>query len=202
MNKEKICLLDIDEVCFDYLGGLLGLHNKLHGTTISKQDLTTWDIDNLLITNSRGKVTLGSEIRATMNKYENHGLLASLEPLPFAKEAIDIMGEFGYKVILLTARKQEFQTQTIISLLKHNIKHDALIFHTDKKWAITELFKTYEIELYVDDRSKYIYEVADFPINNVCILTQAHNQNDVFPPHIKRVGDLMGAVSLLKPVVK
>jgi predicted secreted acid phosphatase len=146
-----------------------------------------------------GKVVNGADIRKTMNEYINDGFLASLEPNQFTKEAIDIAQELGYKVFFLTARPKTQEKQTIVSLLKYNIKHDGVIYQKNKAWALNELSKGYDIVTFVDDNVGYIKDAAklDF-IGRVFVLSCPHNYNEDIPANVGRVTNLMEVVSTLR----
>lgn len=200
--KSKLCVFDIDDVTLNFLGPLVDLHNKLHGTRISPHQLTNWDFENLVMIDAAGKVVLGSDIRKTMCEYIDHGFLAYLEPFEFVKESIDICQELGYTVCFLTARPHSQSKQTILSLLKHNIKHDFVVYNKNKAWALNELKDTFDIELFVDDNAKYLKELENCThIKKLFMINRPHNMQEEVGTKVARVHNLMEVVSQLRRVV-
>ena len=202
--KPKAVVFDHDDTIVGFLPTLCELHNLKYNTCLTDHDITSWDFDDLDITDARGVRVLGKELRETFAESENHGLYALLQPLDYAKYALDTIREIGYKIIILTARNEKFRETTANHALINGLVYDELHFSKDKVKTIKELSKQYNIVMFADDKGTTVQNVSENTrVKKVCLVNKAHNKNmDIDEEDIIRVNDLMDCVKELKEVNK
>ena len=202
-KKEKIIVVDYDDTVVDFMGFLCRIHNKLNGTCITPSDFKEYDFDKVEIKDVRGNIVHGTEVRDTFLEYESHGLYSALYILPEARFALKFMRELGYKIFILTARKEEYEKQTIMNMLNLNIPYDEVIFCPSdlKAKKIRQLSKTYNIQMFADDKASTVKDVAESTnVNHVVCINQAHNRDEDFDEDVIRVDTLFEAVRLLADI--
>lgn len=199
-KKPHAIVLDLDDTIVGFVDFLCRLHNSLYDTSVTDSDVTKWNFQDLDVVDARGKRVLGEDLARTFAEYESHGLYASLPAIKDARFAIQLMQKLGYKIIIVTARKEEHRKQTVLNLIHQKIHHDELILSHDKPATIKELSKKYHIDAFVDDRSKNVLDVSqNCRIDQIFIINKAHNQ-DVIDEDIIRVNNLFETVRYLKEV--
>jgi len=199
--KIPTVILDLDDTCVSFLGYLCHVHNNLHQTSVNVNDITNWDFRDMEEVDVRGNKVTGAELLKTFRKYENHGLYAQLPTLPYAKQAIALMKKLGYKIIIMTARKKEFEKQTILNLIYHNIPHDKIIFTDEKAKEIKKLQRTHRTVVFADDKLSTVEDVADScKVEHVFLVDMKHNQDVELDESIKRIGNLFECVRFLEDV--
>lgn len=202
-RKEKVVVVDYDDTCVDFIGFLCRLHNKLYKTCVTPSDFKAYDFDLIEIKDARNNVVKGDEIRKTFLEYETEGLYAALPILPEARHALKFIKSLGYKVIILTARKPEYEKQTMMNILHNNIPFDEVIFCPSELKAkkIRQLSRTYNIQMFADDKASTIKDVSvNTNIKNVVCVNQAHNMSEDFDNDVIRVDSLFEAVRYLKDI--
>lgn len=198
-KKDKAIVLDYDDTVVNFLDKLCELHNSLHGTSLSACDIKSWSFVNLDLTDARGKTVKGADLESTFRRFEHGGLYATLPLIPHSKYVIDIIQKMGYKVIVLTARKECFRLQTELNLIINNIKPDDLIFNWDKAKVINELKERYEIVAFADDRLSTVQAVEEHcSVEFNCVVTKEYNRHEEVTGEIIRINDLVDLLKLLK----
>lgn len=198
-KKEKAIVLDIDDTISYFLRTLVHIYNKFNSTSLVESDIQTWEFDDLQLRDVRGNVVTGKALRETFNEYESHGLYSILPPIPEAKHALNIIKKLGYKVILLTSRKPEFQKQTILNLQHHDMPYDEVMFEKDKVKKIKELSKLYDIEAFADDRYETVIDVYENCKVKKCYLINAsYNKNKELDADIIRISNVLECIRNLK----
>lgn len=210
--KPKAIVLDADDTIFDFCGPLCTVHNRERGTCVTPNDLTTWNWLDLELKDASGNKVTGQELRETFTKYEPHGLYASSPLLRDSYNALECMKDKGYKVFVITARKEEYKLQTELSYTFHNIGKyidDTFFKPADfpetenfKVKKIKELSKEYNIRVFADDKNTTINQVVEnCNVNKVFIINKAHNRSSEFDPEeVTRINDLMEIIRYLRKV--
>jgi uncharacterized HAD superfamily protein len=204
--KKKAIVLDIDDTIVQFCSFLCFLHNNLHGTSVSHHDLKQWSFDGLDIKDVRGNRVTGKELKKTFRLYEPDGLYSILPVIKDARFAIKIMKELGYKIILMTARKKEFQRQTILNLVAHNIQYDEVYFTPshDKAKKIQNISKKYNVVMFADDRYETVKDVNDkCKIEHLFLVNMPYNNAIELDPstdRIQRINNLFEAIRHLEDV--
>jgi len=215
-NKKPLCVvLDLDDTIADFCGELCWVHNKVNGTCVTKHDIRDWNFSTLRVRDARGNEVIGENLRKTFEYWEGHGLYASLNLIPKSAEAVSIMRKFGYKVILITARNIKYKDETKLNLWKHRVHYDEIYFREEedgedfKTKKIKQLAKTYNIQMFADDKFSTIEKAAlsGVHINNLCLIetastrdleTEEDNYTLISNEKIKKVRDLYDAARFLK----
>lgn len=199
--KDSVTIIDIDDTLFNFTGFLCYLYNKLNGTCVSSSDIKEWNFDNLELIDARGNKVIGKNLRNLMYEYETE-IYSALPLLENVKFALDTIKAIGYKIILLTARKDCFKKSTIVSLLSNELPYDEIIFDWDKAKIINDLSKKYIIKLFIDDNAQTIDAVAQLnKVEHICLLDKPHNRNFQIEDGIIRVESLFDSIRYLKEVI-
>jgi uncharacterized HAD superfamily protein len=198
-KKIETIISDIDDVLYDFGGFTCSLHNALNDTVITPNDIKDWDFNDVEMKDATGKVVRGKELYATYKRFEEHGFYSKMPLINDAKRALELMKLLGYKIILLTSRKEQFGEETYMNLLIDKIPYDELIFNWDKVKIIKSLSKTHNIRLFADDKLSTIEAVNDqCKVDYVCLVNKSHNQKKKLDENIIRVNGLFEAVRFLK----
>jgi uncharacterized HAD superfamily protein len=178
VNKPKAVVLDYDDTIVGFLQGLCTIHNAIHGTNVSHRDVTSWNFDDLLIEDVNGNKVTGKQLRDTFKTYENNGLYVGLQPLQYAVPAVNDMIGRGYKIIIVTARPEEYRKDTELNAIWNGIKYDKLIFSNDKVKTLKSLRRKYNVVMFADDKYETIEDVANNCgwIKHVCLINGPHNR--------------------------
>lgn len=202
-SRIPTVVLDLDDCLLDFTGGLLHIVNQIHGTHLCDNDMLDWEFSCTNYIDKCGNKVTGKDIKNTMIRFENKGLYAGLDPLPFAVQALYDLKNFGYKIVLLTARPDKFGEETYFNLTKHNMPFNQLIFNWDKVKIINELSQTHEIFLFADDKLDTIKSVAEkCEVENVCLIDKVHNRKRNLSEKIIRVRSVFEAIRYLKNLNK
>jgi len=116
MTKQKplAAVFDYDDVCADFTGTILKAANLINGTTLSPEDVDSWD--------------LPKDLQDVYKRFEDAGLYNQMKPLPFAIDAINhIRLVKNHEIIILTARDEKYGEQTYLNLLLEGIPLPAYI---------------------------------------------------------------------------
>ena len=140
----KACVFDIDDTLLDFVSHLCTIHNNIHGTEYSVEDLTEWK--------------LPEPLRETFAEYENW-IYTSLPIFPKVIKKIHDLRIANYKIILMTARDVEFKKHTIFNLALNGIKYDELHFNKNKSLKINRLSEKYDIHVFADDKLDTVNKV-------------------------------------------
>lgn len=178
--KPFAIVLDVDDCIDDFGGDLCWIHNKINNTNVTSNDIKDWNFITLKVKDRNGNEVLGVDLRKTFEYWEEHGLYGSLNLLPKAREAVTVMRDFGYKIILLTARKKKYEDETKLHLWRNHIPFDEIYFREDpeekdfKTNKIKQLSKQYNIQMFVDDKYETVEHVAENTnVKMVCLLETA-----------------------------
>ena len=196
------CVLDFDDTCVNFIGGIIRLFNQRNNTCLMERDIEVWGFENLKFKDARGNEINGKDLHDLFLEYEKHGLYVGLPLLDSVKEALEWFKKLGYKVIILTARDEKYGKDTELNLkIVHDIAKyvDQVIFEKDKVTKLQELGKTHRIALFADDRACTIKDVAEFcKVEHVVLIDKPHNKNEDIGEHAKRVRNLFECVRFLK----
>lgn len=197
-RREWAIALDYDDTVVDFLGHLCSWHNHLHGTAISKNDIPAWNFSGLDVRDTKGNQVTGEDLMKTFTDYEGDGLYACLPALPNALKAMNLFKRMGYKIVVITARKEQFRRATEMNAWNQNFPIDEVVFSSDKVGSLRELNKRYNIKAFCDDKLVTVEDIYNrCNIDKVFLMTQAHNKNIEIADGIIRVNDLVECVRYL-----
>ena len=198
-KKPRAIVVDFDDTVVNFLDTLCLLHNKRHGTSITTNDLTSWNFEDIEIEDARGNIVRGEELYQTMQTYEPHGLYAILQISDEALFALQLIKKLDYHIIVLTARPEKYKLQTELNMTLRNVPCDTLIFDTDKVKQINKLKRKFNVTFFVDDNLKTVNSVAeecDLPYT--FLINKRHNTDIEVNEYVTVVDDLLETVRYLK----
>jgi 5'(3')-deoxyribonucleotidase len=199
-RRQPAIAFDLDDTIVDFLGFLCRLHNHLHDTCINPCDIKCWDFKEMRVEDARGNVVVGSDLEKTFKDFENDGLYSSLPVLPDARNALTLFQKLGYKIIIITARKDSFQKQTLLNLFHQRIPHDEIHFSYDKVKTLRELSSKYNIKGFMDDKASTVEDVFNrCNIEHVFLIAQSHNRESEIED-VVRVNNLFECVRYFKEI--
>lgn len=203
-KKQPILVFDVDDTIVNFVGHLCSLHNRLKNTCLYETDIKEWDFNNIQIKDARGNVVLGTELKDTFHKYEPHGLYAQLPLLPDARHALNIIKKLGYRIILMTARKDEYREATKLNMIMHELPIDVendIYFSRDKSKDIKELSKRFQVVAFADDKAETVRDVFEnCHVKHVFLVNKNHNKNEEVDPEIQRIDNIFEITRILREV--
>lgn len=138
--QEKIVLaVDLDEVCFDYLGELRTVLTKL-GYTIPAGQASSWSLVQ------SGWVKTEEEFKKHHSEAVANGLYKRLRLLPGAHEMLWELVRAGYEINIITSRfvvKKQHQlvvNQTAEALDFHDLPYSNLMFQKTKNRFLADAY--------------------------------------------------------------
>ena len=185
-QKQVVSIFDLDDSIQLFTDTLIYLSNTISGTIISPEDVGTWD--------------LPKELEDVYKRFEKCGLYAVLPMSPFAIETLTFLRTVkSHKIVLLTARPENYGEATYLNLLLNKVPFDELIFNKNKVEAIKKLSKKYHISLFADDKLETIQRVyTNCNVDTVCLIDRKHNRVEDLDPDIKRITNLLETLKYIK----
>ena len=166
METKKIIKIDIDGVLRDMLSTMCDIYNETYNESIKPSDVKEYDVDKTF--------TKCYEIDGMSAKYfffneYSYDLCAYSNIINYAKEAMDILHDLGYYIIIVSYQKDyNNKHDTLVWLDEHNIYYDSICF-TDRKDLIHG-------DIIVDDNPEFLNICND---NEEKILIDApYNKNE------------------------
>jgi hypothetical protein len=179
VKKPLAIVLDLDDCIYDFRGYLCRMHNKLHKTSITANDIKSWDFNGISVEDVRGHKVTGEQLYETFKKLEPEGLYWVLPLLPNAKDALIIIRKLGYRIVMLTAREEVYRNQSIFSIHHNDLPFDEVVFNKDKAKEIRKLSKTYNIRGFIDDKLSTVEDVEGSTNVNMCFLVETAATRDL-----------------------
>jgi uncharacterized HAD superfamily protein len=128
-------------------------------------------------------------------------LYSALPCIRESVQAIELIKKLGYKIIILTARPEQYRIDTEISFAMHKIPYDEIIFEADKPKQINRLARTHSIVAFADDRLEHVVDIYNTDKVNMCfLLNKPSNLHKEIAEDIIRINDLLELVRLLPEV--
>jgi len=125
-------------------------------------------------------------------RYYKNGGFRTLPVIPGAKEALDKVASWGFKIALITARPhwqyKRVYSDTLAWLRENGVKHDLLLFNKDKSEAIYEHIFPARPIAFVEDRDKHALELVNIGVR-VLLIDTPDNRTIPTHPLIHRVKD-------------
>jgi len=174
--KPKAIVLDIDDVCLNFCHVLMQLRRGLFGVSENVDQLKEWK--------------LSAEQAETFQSYESW-IYARMQPKRGVKKALRLARKKGYYIILMTARSDEFRTETVASLRYHGIISDEVLFNKNKSLKINRLQEKFDIKVFVDDKPYTVNKVStETNVPNIYIMDMPSNREVEFDSKVKRIKSL------------
>lgn len=174
--KPKAIVLDIDDTCLDFLGHLCSIYYWKTGIAIKRSELTEWQ--------------LPEPMYETFREYEDL-IYASQRTLPKVVASINEFIEKGYKIILMTARPEDYKRVTEFNLWFNKIKYDKLFFNKNKSLKINRLSEEFDIKIFVDDKTETVNKVKrDTDVPSVYLINTHGTRNDDIEEGVVRINNI------------
>lgn len=192
MKKLRIGI-DFDDVLVDCNTALQDFHNRHYGTTLTKEDVTTYSFEKLWgCTKDEERIRLSQFLKS-----EQHD---GIEPIDGAVEAIHELS-IHHELYIITARVPEAREVTR-KLLRHfpdvfkHIHFTGTSAVTNLKITKAEICKKESIDIFIDDHINNVLSVSLAGIPSL-LLDQPWNRNEPLPNGVKRVyswGDILNEI--------
>lgn len=151
MVDRKIIKIDIDGVLRDMLSTMCEIYNESYEDSIQPCDVTEYDVDKIFT--KCNDISGISAKRFFFYEFSNHLCLHS-GIIDKAKEAMDILHDLGYYIIIVSYQKDYNSRQYSLEWLKnHHIYYDSICF-TDRKDLIYG-------DIIVDDNPEFLDMCSD-----------------------------------------
>lgn len=119
-----------------------------------------------------------------------HGGFQSLPPLPGAVDALRQIREFGYKLVIVTARPYWLYRRLYGDTMRwcddNGVSYDAIIFGKDKAEVVTEQIHPARPTWFIEDRKKHCIELTDIGVP-VLLYDTPRNRDMPDHPLVRRV---------------
>lgn len=194
----KIIGVDFDDVLVPTNETMSSWHNSVYGTSYQKEDIVSWTHLDYLWQCSR------EEKHRRIHEFFYSEEHATMVPVRGAEEALQILNEKGFCVVIITGRPVQFRKQTLPfvekyfpSLLGHTHFTSKVIdgIVTDRPKA--EFCEELAVEIFIDDHLQYVNNIA-FAGIPVLLFDNPWNQTDDLPPNVERVYSWSEIVERLK----
>lgn len=129
MNK-KIIKIDVDGVLRDMLSVMCGIYNAVYNDNIQPCDVKNYNVE---ISFPKCKEVDGISAKYFFFNEYAYEIYNYAKVLPKAKEAIDILHNLGYYIIIVTCQENYLNKHnTLVWLDNNNIYYDSICFTDDK----------------------------------------------------------------------
>ena len=168
MNK-KVIKIDVDGVLRDMLSAMCGIYNAVYNDNIQPCDVKDYDVD---VSFPKCKEKDGISAKYFFfNEYE-YEVYNCADVLPKAKEAIDILHNLGYYIVIVSNQESYLnQHDTLVWLDNKNIYYDSICFTKDKSIIKGDIM--------VDDCVENLKQCDNNEEELICV-TAPYNENDNF----------------------
>lgn len=168
MNR-KIIKIDVDGVLRDMLSAMCGIYNTVYNDNIQPCDIKDYDVD---VSFPKCKEIDGISAKYFFfNEYE-YEIYNHADVLPNAKEAIDILHNLGYYIVIVSHQESYLNRHdTLVWLDNKNIYYDSICFTKDKSIIKGNIM--------VDDCVENLKQCDNNEEELICIKAP-YNENDNF----------------------
>lgn len=172
--RQKIALVDIDDVLTDTTSKILEEVNIRHKSSYTVDQMTTYYVwENFPITKEEVY-----QITITEN------IVASLEPISGALEGMVRIKKSNYLIWLVTARPEILRPITLNWLNRHGFRFDKLTMELNGSQKAT--LASRKVELAIEDRYDTALAFSEIS-NHVYLLTRPWNTGKPLPDNIIQV---------------
>ena len=147
MDKNKnIIKIDVDGVLRDMLSMMCELYNECYNENVKPEDVKDYDVD---ISFPKCKEVDGMSAKYFFFNEYSYDLCAYSNIINYAKEAMDILHNLGYYIIIVSYQNgYNNKHDTLVWLDEYNIYYDSICF-TDRKDLIHG-------DIIVDDNPEFL----------------------------------------------
>lgn len=168
INNKPVIKIDCDGVLRDLLPKMIEVYNDAYHTNLTEEDIKYFDVSKVFT-----KCMEVDNIPAHIWLFQKNGyeLFMKSPVLKGAKEAMDLLHEKGYYIVIVTYQHSlDNKVDTLLWLDKHNIYYDSICF-TNQKQIING-------EIVVDDNIDYLNQCNESL--KVCIKAPYNINNNTY----------------------
>ena len=165
----KIIKIDVDGVIRDMLGALCKLYYHFD-PYVEREDITHYAVS---VSFPEIRRQIGIEAHDYFFKHHSEDVNFNMAvPLNGAKEAIEKLHEFGYKIVIVTKQKSTTSKMSTLDFLRHyRIYYDDICF-TGDKWLVESDFMIDDNPEFLNDKREKTNKenrfIIDAPYNKEC----------------------------------
>lgn len=182
MSKQKLIVLDVDQVVLDFLGQFIKFYNLKYNKRVSPDDITSFlpSVDMRHVINE-------DEWEEAFEEFESNGGYSSLQAIEGARTSINNILAAGHKIVFVTARHSKFRGETEMSFILNKIPLQKTYFVPRGKRAI---LKQLQPDFFVDDSIRNLVdaEKAGLTLDQIYVMTAPHNKSET---KYNRISNLM-----------
>lgn len=168
MNK-KVIKIDVDGVLRDMLSAMCGIYNAVYNDNIQPCDVKDYDVD---VSFPKCKEKDGISAKYFFFNEYGYEVYNCADVLPKAKEAMDILHNLGYYIVIVSHQESYLNRHdTLLWLDSKNIYYDSICFTKDKSIIKGDIM--------VDDCVENLKQCDNNEEELICI-TASYNENDNF----------------------
>jgi 5'(3')-deoxyribonucleotidase len=169
MNK-KIIKIDVDGVLRDMLSAMCGIYNAVYNDNIQPCDVKDYDVD---VSFPKCKEKDGISAKYFFfNEYE-YEVYNCADVLPKAKEAMDILHNLGYYIVIVSHQENYLNRHdTLVWLDNNDIYYDSICFTKDKSIVKGDIM--------VDDCVDYLKQCEQNGEELICIKAPYNEEDNTY----------------------
>lgn len=175
--------VDLDSVVFDFIPDFLKHFNNHLGTNFTIQQWTHFHPAHA------GMCTSQEELEA-FKTFESNGGYLHLKPIPGARPALfRFVNNLEAKLVYITARPRCVTGDTFVSLINNGLlclkDYDIPVEFTDKIRTKSTICQYYHVDIMIDDRIEYLFEVKKDNPDTKTVLFRYHDNLPIIsnPPY-------------------
>lgn len=158
--------VDVDGVLRDMLSAMCGIYNAVYNDNIQPCDVKDYDVD-VSFPKCKEKDGISAKY-AFFNEYEDE-VYNCANALPKAKEAMDILHNLGYHIIIVSHQESVGnKTDTLYWLEEHGIYYDSVCFTKNKDVVKGGII--------IDDNPEFLDQITDEGCRKI-LIDAPYNEN-------------------------
>lgn len=175
IKGNSIVGVDIDGILADYPFSFMEFVNKHLKRKITKEDLISYNLKECMGLTTEQYIEM-------KDLYRQSGEKRFIPLVDGAKEFLNFLNDFGYTVILLTARPYKKYKRIFADtqewLKSNGLKYDSIIWDEEKDERLVREFGRNRISCFVEDSLSNANKISDLGIT-VYLLDKVYNQGNM-----------------------
>ncbi len=155
-NPKRVAI-DLDGVCFCFDKHMCELIGDLFGIEITPSEITEYEWNKI-----PGFGITKRMWEEAFYKFIISGGFQELDMYPGARFSLHKIQESGFEIYYITDRPKDSRAQTLVSIAKHNLPINGLLFNRNKG----ALAKSLGVVAAIDDKDEHIQSYEDFGITS------------------------------------
>ena len=187
MENKKVIKIDVDGVLRDMLSAMCGIYNAVYNDNIQPCDVKDYDVD---VSFPKCKEKDGISAKYFFFNEYGYEVYNCADVLPKAKEAMDILHNLGYYIVIVSHQESYLNRHdTLLWLDSNNIYYDSICF-TDRKNLVHG-------DIIIDDNPEFL-DMCNDDEEKILIDAPYNKNNNKY----KRVNSLYDYACYLKALNK